>query len=1059
MVRINLILFSVFCAFISFNSVGQIKVDTVYTSSKQLSKLVYHSVNKEHLIDSVQIFHQNDWVTSEKFTYNNQDKLVRSEILDTFSNQVQILDFNRSYGSNVLKDKEDGLSTELVFPTVNGNSLNSFSFSDNSKYYVVRGDPQIFELNNLRSGKKIFALEGNGLDRFENIENWYSTAWYKPSNTGRYVFYFDGIEGNFIFDFLKDSLSFCRLPEQYYSVNDGLESSLISQDDKVIYLIGKQWISSFDFRNNSFQNIYEYNPEGFDYDIDESRINALNEILLIGKNGFVSYNILKNELTVNEQFNNETIIKQSGDFILTMSEKENKKGITTKTYFIRNVRDGNKITVKNNNAQLENESSILMETEHGVFFVSNSLVKENAIQISKININSGKIEFLSELAGYFYHDKISFPKLASDEIILPVNTSLGIKNVVLNFANINFKYNDDKNLTSPNVVFNSITSSNKVILQFEKPYGFHFGIGIDFKNLNNYFSFDTEEYLQNIKKSNGGKLSKTEYDYFMISEGVLLEDSLWKSGNYWVNYSDQDAARLFVDPLANDYFADLGNTFEVIKYREDKILIKTYQGLLHVNSTDEQPLENAVNIIVTHYKDVMYVCRDNYYALFGSLSNQIYFSQDLKAYPLEQFDLKYNRPDIILDRLGYADSALVAAYYAAYQKRLKKMGFTEDMLEDNFHLPEIEIENFEEMPKLHDQGSIHLKLNLKDSKYKLDRINVWVNDVAIYGTNGISLRNKNVQEYTTDLEVFLTKGKNKVQVSVLNQAGAESYKETFEVNCTAGKDQPDLYLITIGESEFQQSDYNLTYAAKDAQDMVKLFEKNKFYNEVFSKTLINEQVTREKVLALRSFLEQADINDEVMIFIAGHGVLDANLDYYFATYNMDFMNPADKGLAYEDLESLLDGINPLKKTLLIDACHSGEIDKEEVELAEADIKEGDDIQFRVVGNTALPKLGTQNTSELTKTLFTDLRKGTGATVISSAGGMEFAMEGDDWNNGLFTYCFINGIKSKAADYNNDGEIWLSEIQQYVSQQVYKLSGGRQQPTSRIENQSVDFRVW
>lgn len=93
------------------------------------------------------------------------------------------------------------------------------------------------------------------------------------------------------------------------------------------------------------------------------------------------------------------------------------------------------------------------------------------------------------------------------------------------------------------------------------------------------------------------------------------------------------------------------------------------------------------------------------------------------------------------------------------------------------------------------------------------------------------------------------------------------------------------------------------------------------------------------------------------------------------------------------------------------------------------------------------------------TLFTDLRKGTGATVISSSGGMKFAMEGDDWNNGLFTYCLINGIKSKEADLNKDGEIWLSELKQYVSEQVTKLSNGKQQPTSRIENQMLDYRVW
>ena len=134
--------------------------------------------------------------------------------------------------------------------------------------------------------------------------------------------------------------------------------------------------------------------------------------------------------------------------------------------------------------------------------------------------------------------------------------------------------------------------------------------------------------------------------------------------------------------------------------------------------------------------------------------------------------------------------------------------------------------------------------------------------MAIYGTNGISLRDKNVQEYTTNLEVFLAKGNNKVQVSVLNQAGAESYKETFEVECTVGKTQPDLFLITIGESEFQQADFNLTYAAKDAKDMAALFEKSKVYATVHTKTLVNEQVTTANVKALKSFCR-----DSVVIVI------------------------------------------------------------------------------------------------------------------------------------------------------------------------------------------------
>ena len=590
-------------------------------------------------------------------------------------------------------------------------------------------------------------------------------------------------------------------------------------------------------------------------------------------------------------------------------------------------------------------------------------------------------------------------------------------------------------------------------------------------NGNGWFSFNgVQKFVKDTLSR--ALLSEEEFNHINSSPVYfnyfqMKEDYFNKNGNYEPQIKNPQVSEDFFELINKEDWQ-----INVLTAHDNKITFQNTTGdmpffglnlkkkmVYFWNGEKHVPIERLVKLFITNELKPVFFCDDNYYYCPEGMSNVIGFEQDYKYYPSEQFDLKYNRPDIILNRLGYADSAMVSAYHQAYQKRLKKMGFTEDMLQDDFHLPEIEIENFEEMPSLHDQGSINLKLNLHDNKYKLDRINVWVNDVAIYGTNGISLRDKNVQEYTTNLEVLLAKGNNKVQVSVLNQSGAESYKETFEVECTVGKTQPDLYLITIGESEFQQADFNLTYAAKDAKDMAALFEKSKVYATVHTKTLVNEQVTTANVKALKSFLQKADINDEVMVFIAGHGILDANLDYYFATYDMNFEQPQDKGLAYEALEGLLDGIKPLKKTLLIDACHSGEIDKEEFELAAADLQEEGDIQFRVVGNTASPKLGMQNTSELTKSLFTDLRKGTGATVISSAGGMEFAMEGDDWNNGLFTYCFIKGIQSKAADLNKDGEIWLSEIKQYVSQQVYELSTGRQQPTSRIENQTIDFRVW
>jgi hypothetical protein len=555
-------------------------------------------------------------------------------------------------------------------------------------------------------------------------------------------------------------------------------------------------------------------------------------------------------------------------------------------------------------------------------------------------------------------------------------------------------------------------------------------------------------------------------DYFWdISDVLFLDNKIFVSGEsgtrtnrvpsskvYYLDNASAQHKKNNQGPLEIIEQPDTNNKWK-IENAED-INNRFFFDIIHQSDSTRR-----FRIYYFNGRDWLIQNEDKYYFGTEGAFDHINFKNGIEIYSFEQFDMKYNRPDIILKGLGYADNAMIKAYHAAYLKRLKKMRFTEDMLENDFHLPELKIGNFETLPAIQDGSSIDLDINMIDGKYPLDRINVWVNDVAIYGTGGISVRDKNVLNYSTTLKVNLAKGNNTIKMSVLNQAGTESYKETIDITCTAGKELPDLYLITIGESKFQQSDFNLTYASKDAKDISDLFSESKAFQNVFSKSLINEQVTRGNVMALREFLMEAGINDEVMIFIAGHGVLDSKLDYYFATYDMDFQNPATKGLAYEDLEGLLDGINPIKKTLLIDACHSGEIDKEEVVLTQNVAKEKGKVQFRAVGNIVKPKLGVKNISELTKTLFTDLRKGTGATVISSAGGMEFAIEGEDWKNGLFTYCLINGIRTKKADYNGDNQIWLSEIQRYVAENVSILSGGKQSPTSRIENHSVDFRVW
>ncbi|MFC2114462.1 caspase family protein [Bacteroidota bacterium] len=459
---------------------------------------------------------------------------------------------------------------------------------------------------------------------------------------------------------------------------------------------------------------------------------------------------------------------------------------------------------------------------------------------------------------------------------------------------------------------------------------------------------------------------------------------------------------------------------------------------------------------------IIFFTPDLYYMTTKSSLDGVGFKLGTKLFPPEQFDLKYNRPDIILSRLNIISEEFESALKKAYQKRLKKVGFTEEMLGTDFHVPQIKLVNISGIPATVNENTLNLVIEAFDEKYLLDRINIWINDVAVYGSNGINVKNLETQKYKNEITLELARGKNKIQLSALNQKGVESFKETINITYQSEEKQPDLYIVSIGISEYLNSDFNLGYAAKDAVDIGSLFQTNdRLFGNVFQKVLTDDQVTKQNIKGLRTFIEKAGRDDVVMVFIAGHGVLDEELDYYYCTYDVDFNNPSEKGINYNEIEALLDGIKALRKILFMDTCHSGEVEKDEVEFVQLQNEEHGDITFRSsgVGIRKKEAFGTVNTSELMKELFTDLRRGTGATVISSAGGAEYAMESQKWRNGLFTYCLINGLQNKDADLNKNGNILLSELQSYIREQVVELSNGMQMPTSRIENISMDFRIW
>lgn len=470
-------------------------------------------------------------------------------------------------------------------------------------------------------------------------------------------------------------------------------------------------------------------------------------------------------------------------------------------------------------------------------------------------------------------------------------------------------------------------------------------------------------------------------------------------------------------------------------------------------------------------KDHVVFTPENYYTCTRDGIRNLHFLMNSKVFLFEQFDLRLNRPDKAVAVLPYANAKLLGVYREAYRKRLKKMGFTEEQLTGDFHIPEVAIENEDEIPYNSLQKEIVLKISAFDDVDRLSRLNLWVNDVPVYGMKGMDLTGQDDRQVGLSLSVVLSDGLNKIQVSVINEKGGESLKATKFVYFKPPDGKLDkLFVVTIGVSQFLEKTNNLDYAAKDAADIAALFKnKEKTFSAVSVLNISNQKATKENILAASSFLSACNEDDYVVVFMASHGLLDQNLQYYLATFDTDFRNPARKGLPYEELELLLDGIKSRKKILLIDACHSGEVDKDEmgsasapitdvVSTAPADVK-GAKIKSRGFKAAGTYSIGIGSSFEVMKEMFADLRRGTGATVISSAGGQEFALESSQWNNGVFTYSILEGVETGKADLNNDGHITVSELKEYTSRQVQKLTGGKQNPTSRTENLEFNYNLF
>lgn len=478
--------------------------------------------------------------------------------------------------------------------------------------------------------------------------------------------------------------------------------------------------------------------------------------------------------------------------------------------------------------------------------------------------------------------------------------------------------------------------------------------------------------------------------------------------------------------------------------------------------------KETASLIAVGSRDYVAVTPDGFYTASKNAAQAISIRAGGEIAPFEQFDLKYNRPDIVIERVGLAEPETVRIYRQAVEKRLKRLGYSIDQAAQTVSTIAPDLSFVTEPPAQTKERMLSLKVKADGKESNLKTLEISVNGVPA-GDNAFDGKTKAAEK---EIKIELQRGANKIKIVAASERGAHSQPLEFETRLETDFARPNLYVLVVGVSEYADPRRKLNYAAKDANDVAKFFEsKQPRFGKVEVHRLLNQDATKEKIIGEREFLMRAGVEDEVVIFLAGHGLLDRDLNYYFGTHAVDFQNPTEKGLRYEDLESLLDKLQARKKLLLMDTCHAGEVDKENVRLAAPLPPAAEDSALAEDKKSVVKRgvevndlsgqsnLGLRNSFELLSELFTDLRGSSGAQVIAAASGVEVAYERGTLKNGVFTFALLEALNSESADLNADGKLQVFELRDYVNRRVTKLTDGVQTPVMRAENIEFDFGVF
>jgi len=390
---------------------------------------------------------------------------------------------------------------------------------------------------------------------------------------------------------------------------------------------------------------------------------------------------------------------------------------------------------------------------------------------------------------------------------------------------------------------------------------------------------------------------------------------------------------------------------------------------------------------------------EGYYNASLNGAKHINVSIGNQVYSIDQYKALCYRPDIVEQSIKLGDS----------QKAIAQVTHSAPTKTCIVQPPKIWIVSPESGTETK-AASIKVQVKTENTADSADAVTFFVN-----GRPMGNVKSAATQEDSHTKTIPLVVGENWIKAQVRGKAGATAYtKESLFIIRHGEKVKPDLYYLGIGVAQHPQ--LSLKYPAKDVKGLETVLkqQQGKAYERVISKTLTDEQATRDNIIQnVKTFFKPAKQNDIVILFISGHGLNSDNSkpEYYFLSSDADREKIEDTGVSWKNFHV----INELQTNVLLlaDTCHAGNI----------------------AGNAVWEQRAKVNPDQFLRDSHDN-----NVIVFASSSGGDFSFEDPKWGHGAFTKALIDGLNGKAADA--EGIVDLALLQRYVRKTVEKLTSSK-----------------